>query len=57
MIKVIGRFVKCPCCNSVLKYEDEDIEETEEYDYEGCPINIGYIKCPTCGKLVELYNE
>lgn len=57
MIKVIGKFAQCPCCKSVLRYEDEDIREIEDTDYDGCPVTVGYIECPACLKLIEVHQE
>lgn len=57
MIKVIGKFVQCPCCKSVLRYEDEDIRKIEDTDYDGYPVTVGHIECPACLKLVEVYQE
>ena len=47
MIKVLIRKNRCKCCwcNSLLKYEPEDLEELKYTDGE----IAGYmIKCPVC---------
>lgn len=41
-------------CGALLEIEQNDISVREEIDLEGDPCNCFEVKCPCCGKKIEL---
>lgn len=41
-------------CGALLEIEQNDISVREEIDLEGDPCNYFEVKCPCCGKKIEL---
>ena len=46
---------KCPSCNSIFLYSQDDIKESYErinaYESE---FEYNYVKCPECGEIIKL---
>lgn len=55
MIKVLKEMPKkktiCPCCRSVLEYDQSDISK-KEYHGQLDSVTVNYIMCPVCAAQI-----